>query len=67
MSLIDQYNSDFFKFVKNNPEKILEGKTLEANCPYCNQLEKIYILENSRAKCLKCNNEFNISFKMHID
>ena len=58
---------DDLEYIKNNLDMILKGKEIEYECPFCNQIEKIRIISSERAQCLKCENEFAIKFRLHLD
>jgi ribosomal protein L37AE/L43A len=61
---------DYYKLIKENKEvieKMLEGRTIAYECPFCKKERQIQIITIDNAICTECKNEFPIKIKLHID
>lgn len=61
---------DYYKLFKENREaveKMLEGRTITYECPFCNKESQIQIITVEKALCLECKNEFPIKIRLNID
>ena len=61
---------DYYKLAKENMEKIekmLTGRIITNDCPYCKKEQQVMIITSEKAVCMECKNEFPIKIRLHID
>ncbi|RCX10504.1 hypothetical protein DFR58_1283 [Anaerobacterium chartisolvens] len=66
MSANESYKA-YLEFLRSNLDTVMEGREIEYQCPFCNTSEKIKILKQDTARCLRCGNEFKVEIRFHID
>lgn len=61
---------DYYKLAKDNLDKIekmLEGRIINNECPYCKKEQQVMIITTEKAVCMVCKNEFPIKIRLHFD